>query len=443
MSKELAVMIPFVLFLTYFLIYPRFNISNVKNALISILPHLSLVVIYVWIRLVNVGVTQSGPYAMRFNGKILENFGKYIFWSMGRMDILMSLLQRYTNCRFDCIVAILVLIGLIYMFKKYRNETSFAVLWFIICLAPVMPVVEHAQPYYVNVPLLGISFLLATALDGKNRKLSLKTDLIKILMFGLLLGVSLIGINDEMKYSWVPRRAEIAKNAITAVQSAYPALPEDASLYLVNTDDDAYWAYNFGDVFRIYYKNDNLNVLFNKALPARALQHHCFVFQYYRGMLFDITKDTRPVERRYQEAILHGRGKSYINFADPHDEAQLGSGWYASEGTHRWMSKKADLFLGVPKPEAIDHELRLSGMAILKYFPARRLKMTIFIDGTKLSINSIEDEGGFDFRIPFRKKLSEICRIEIRLNDSFVPDKFNHNGDSRELGLVLSKIELR
>ena len=120
------------------------------------------------------------------------------------------------------------------------------------------------------------------------------------ILFALLLVcyvfVSVGNVRFQEKNLWVVRRAEMAENTLRTIKAIYPKLPQDAVLYFPNGGEEARWAYNFGDLFRLYYQNHRMNVLFeDEAEKLRNVPDikNLSVFLHCGGRVVDATEGFR------------------------------------------------------------------------------------------------------------------------------------------------------
>ncbi len=440
-SKETAVVIPGLLIIIYLYLNPPLSINNLKQALWLTLPHIILVMIYLLIHFMSVGLPASGPYAAKINGMIIINLGKYIIWSLNRLDITLSIIGRFASHRIygiALIAALFIFISLVFMFVHRRRDTIFAGTWFLLSLLPVMLIVGHAQVYYVNLALIGICCLFASAFDMTKDWPMNKRIITGVLLCVIIIYSSSINIGEERSHSWVTRRADLARKGLNSLKHYYPTLPGDAKLYLVNASEDARWAYDSGSVFDLYY-NNSMPVVFTNNLSGVKAKREKYAFIFNDGELIDIAQ----AEKLAQVSSLEMRSsiKNYINMANDIDVEQLGKGWHGSARDYRWMAGRADVYLANPNPGENAHEIHIAGIAVLKHLNGNKIRMTLVIDNAVIAERVIS-KGGFNIRIPFKMKLPAICHLEIRLDDSHVLDKYKDHAAGQGSGLAIIRIVL-
>jgi hypothetical protein len=443
MSKESAIMIPVIMVLIYLYLNPQFSVNNSIRAFRCTYPHFFIVTTYLAVRIFTIGISTNEAYTMSFSGTTL---GRYIDWAMNRSDIIMSLARANFGGELwllSAAIGLLFYSGILFMIIRHRKETVFALLWFLLALMPVLPLVTHAEPYYLNIALVGIGFLLATALESVGEIKAGILRPVNVLVFVLIISTSVLTIRHMQANSWVTGRAMIASSSLEAVKKAYPALPRDAVIDLIDTDTDAYNAYNFGDVFKVYYYNSRLKVNFLPALSNDCFNKNHYVFQYYNGTLYDITKQKKLLSIPFKMSLLAGKTESSIDLTTSNCEEQLGKGWYPPEKAHRWMSKRAEVYLRDPGLNGDHHEIIMTGFAPLDKFSRKQLLVKLLLDDEMIYHGIIKDPGRFEIRAPFTKNLSNICYLDIILDQSFVPARLSGSADTRELGLAFNKITLK
>lgn len=143
---------------------------------------------------------------------------------------------------------------------------------------------------------------------------------------------------------------------------------------------------------------------------------------------------------------VHLQGyKSYINVAEDSFAEQLGTGWYKIEndGTKswRWTGKEGVAYL---KSASGATHLEVSGYAIPQYFSEGRIEVALKINGIKAAEKVITTQDTFILKaaVPPALQKCDFFKVEIILNEIFVPDKFVKNGDRRALGIIVNRLAL-
>jgi|WetSurMetagenome_2_1015567.scaffolds.fasta_scaffold06348_3 hypothetical protein len=455
MSKEPAITIPAILLLTYLYLRNTFTMAGFVRGVRLVLPFVAVVAVYLGIRFAFVGIVGGGPYKPEFNTLILGNLWDFFKWSLNDLGLTLSLLAQITQYRFLPAIHIAFMLLLacagLFLFVKEKRVMLFSILWFVIALVPVLPYVHHAQNYYVNISVVGISVLVASLVSKYGGRA-------KILVGGLMalyILSSVANVHHQEDYSWVAVRSRLAETGIKEMKSLFPTLSPDSVLYLLNTDENDYWAYNFGDLFRDYYYNNMMEIFFEKKkqLPT-VFENKVNLFVVFKlgGHLYDVTKQFKQVkdarkiyEQRFDLIPLESGGLSnLIDFSKGSWENQLLRGWHNIEpGGYRWMAKTSETLLRNQKANKKEQlHLLMKGSAVLDHYPSGKVQMILRINGTVIAKKLIERTGDYSIEADFVGNFPQTVRLAIELDKSFVPKHVTNSSDTRELGVTVSLIEL-
>jgi hypothetical protein len=454
MSKEPAVTIPIILLLNYLYLRNTFTRTDFVRGIRIVLPFAAVVAVYLGIRFAALGFSGSGSYKSALNTMILLNLWDFFKWSLNDLDLTLSLLAQITQYRFLPAIHIAFMLLLacagLFLFLKEKRVLLFSILWFVIALLPVLPYVHHAQNYYVNISVVGISVLIASIASKYGERAKILVGVLTAIY--ILLSVA--NVHHQEDYSWVAVRSKLAENDLKEMKSLFPTLPQNAVIYILNTDENDYWAYNFGDLYRVYYHNDAIEVFFEnkEQLPAVFKNRdNLYVVFKLGGHLYDVTKQFKKIkdakkiyEQRFDLIPLEAGGLSnVIDFSKGSWEKQLLKGWYNIEpGGYRWMAKTSETLLRNQEADKkkIFH-LLIKGSAVLDHYPSKKMKMVLKINETIIAKKLIEGTGDYSVEADFAGSFPQIVRLAIELDKSFVPNHVTNSTDTRELGVTVSRIE--
>ena len=116
----------------------------------------------------------------------------------------------------------------------------------------------------------------------------------------------------------------------------------------------------------------------------------------------------------------------------------LGPEWYAPEGTHRWMPKRASLRMA--GPTAAGQKLYLRGHYPPEQLRAGPLTVSVTVNGTPLAPAILASGGDFALVFPLPDSLVGQSAIEIVVE---VGRTFRAGADIRDLGLAFGEFEVR
>ena len=258
MSKETAVITPFLLGITYF--YQRFQEKSrvdFKKLTISLLPYFLVLIFYFGIRLYSYGFAVGDSYIWDFSAKKFANtVFWYILWSFNIPETLVdfigpglrvnpNLSKYWAREIFPILTLFLVqMAGVAFVIAKYMFENGkniilkkdpalvFSWLWFLITLLPVVFLPIHKFTFYLTLPLIGIVFRIGYLFERS------KVNNIFITAFlGVWTTLSILTVNHSVKTSWITQGENLSKKALQYFQDkkAEIGLKE---IYLVDIKED-------------------------------------------------------------------------------------------------------------------------------------------------------------------------------------------------------------
>ena len=131
----------------------------------GLLPSTGIVVLYVAVHFAAVPLPKDGPYRLSLGWGLAGTFWGY--WAnvlgpeeFGRIHQMNPAITRLGTALLTA--AVLVCSGICARRKHWLP--GFCLLWFVVTLAPILPLREHVTPYYTFVPLVGLAWLAGDAL---------------------------------------------------------------------------------------------------------------------------------------------------------------------------------------------------------------------------------------------------------------------------------------
>ncbi len=107
----------------------------------------------------------SGPYAMHFDGSIVNTFVTYWSWSVS------STYMRAPIPLPGWLIpagAIVVSLGLLVAAARAKMPGAFCLAWFAFAIAPMLPLRDHVMEYAVYLPVIGLCWLGGAALAERH-----------------------------------------------------------------------------------------------------------------------------------------------------------------------------------------------------------------------------------------------------------------------------------
>jgi hypothetical protein len=127
-----------------------------------------------------------------------------------------------------------------------------------------------------------------------------------------------------------------------------------------------------------------------------------------------------------------------VDVGSPLAAPLLGPEWYAPDGNHRWMPRRASLRMA--GPVAAGRKLYLRG-----YYPDEQMRggpvrVTVSIDGSALPPQAIAAGGDFELAFPLPAAVVGRPAMQVVVE---VSRTFRTGADVRDLGLAFGEFEVK
>ena len=396
----------------------------------------------------------SGPYAMHLDLGMAATLWKYWTWSLGGVRLAELFPQPvwiYVSWAGTGILTLAVWGFVLSRLLRRDWLAGFSLVWFLILLAPVLPLRDHFSGYYLTLPAIGLAllggwaFALAWTAGPKWKGAA-------ILAAGLYLGMSLpVG---QAIVTWNFERGRAARQLILGVGRAQQLHPGTVIL-LTGVDSDLFWTAMKDKPFslvgaphvylapgsekeiRPHPEIAEVGDYVLSARPARRLlaSGEAVVYDASRPRLRNITGIFRT--------LLDARGdlpfSRRIDAGQPWFAEHFMNGWQPIERGYRWMGRRAALRLGGPRTDS--EHLYVSGFCPDSQVREGPLRLTVTAEGSQTATVEIgRGDAGFDFRFPLAPELVGRQSFEVILE---VSRTFYAPGEPRELGLAFGTFAVR
>lgn len=161
-----------------------------RHLLTRMLPMFIPSAIYTWIHFAVAPAIVDGPYRMFWDARIFKTLWIYWVWSLGPSRLwVLGIPPSYPRSA-ATLVLIVGLLGFL-CWKLYRREWVAALFpgWFLIVLAPILPLRDHITDYYLTIPLIGLAMWAGWAVASAWRS-SLWMKTLAAFLVCIYLGVS-------------------------------------------------------------------------------------------------------------------------------------------------------------------------------------------------------------------------------------------------------------
>ncbi|HEX3746898.1 MAG TPA: hypothetical protein VHW09_23330 [Bryobacteraceae bacterium] len=415
-----------------------------RKYLARVLPMFAVSAAYLALHWMVAPMGRDPVYALHFTGAMLRTLAKYWAWSVGPvgfwapMAVPLWLIPS---------AVVLVSLGLL-AFAVVRGRTAILFLaWFVISIAPVLPLRDHVEQYYAFVPAIGVCWLGGWALTEGWRAGNLRRAAAAALAAVYIL---IMLPRTVASCDYYDRFSGHLRALVEGVSSAHELHP-GKTIALEGIDTTTFYngvadrPFRLLDIDHVYLTAANadridahpeLGDISEFVLPAGELSKELdndavVVYDASGPILRNITseyagrpRDLAPPHR--------------IDVADPEAAQMLGPEWYAPEGNHRWMPARASLRIGGPTTPG--QKLYLHGNYPAGQLRAGPLTMQVTINGSPLAPARLTSGGNFELAFPLPDSLVGEATIDVTVA---VNRTFHAGGDIRELGLAFGGFEVR
>ena len=341
----------------------------------------------------------------------------------------------------------LVSLGLL-AFAARRRAAWFALAWFAIAIAPVLPLRDHITDYYAFVPAIGLCWLGGWALAQTFRTGS-RAVYAALALAGIYIVMVMPRTLAASDWNYrITMRARDLLEGLATVGQLHPG----KIVLLDGADTEQFWnavvdhPHRLISIDQLYLTpgsqrgirafpdlGDINEFVLPPDLTSAALDRDEVVVYDVRGSRL------RNITSAYAERPRDLRLPSSVDVANPLAAPLLGPEWYARDGNHRWMPKRATLRMA--GPGAAGQKLYLRGTCPEEQLRSGPLAVTVSIDGVALPAEVIgAGENGFELAYALPEAATGRPVIEVAVE---VARTFHTPADQRDLGLAFGVFEIR
>jgi hypothetical protein len=394
----------------------------------------------------------TGPYyKIQIDARIFSTLLQYLKWSLGPTRLYeLTLHWGRFGTRIMWITAATLTIFTIVRLLRLDWRVAFFCAWFLLLIAPVLPLPNHVVDYYASLAVLGLAWLAGWAIT-----LAWNTNWLARGFAVALAACSLAGsIREVDAYTnWYWHRSIEIETAFFGIRDALRAHPGSA-LILHGVDNELFQAGFQDEPFRLLgFPKIYLAPGTEKGIVARedlggvgpfmiSPRQALAMIANHQARVLSVSSDgIHDITSRYQ-LILHADPNATrvdaINVGDPGIAELLGPMWFPAEGGFRWMPKSATVRLSAP--EKPGERLYLTGFAPAAILKSGPVTITVQAGNVKLGESKItEPDAPFvcDFPLPDDTVNQESTEITVLL------DKVMHApSDNRDLGIVFGTFSI-
>lgn len=275
MSKETAVVLPFILALLFLYSRKQKARLTVKRFVGLIIPYLLILVGYFYLRVFHYGFATGDSYIWDFSIKRSVNtLGWYGLWSLNLPEMLVDFvgpglrfnpnLFRYWSKEIIPIL-ILFLVEIVSIFylifkSKILNRKSlfitlFCLSWFLITLVPVLFLPLHKFTFYLTLPIIGVVFFISYLLITNYQLL------ITVVFVASWLALSFLTLKLTSETNWITQGAKTARNVYKYFQTNGGKY-KGKTIVFYDTKDDSSLPWSPTQVLKDVLSNNNFFQVF-------------------------------------------------------------------------------------------------------------------------------------------------------------------------------------
>jgi hypothetical protein len=410
--------------------------------------------IYAFVHFYYAPTPVSGPYRMHWDLSMFRSLRRYWAWAMGplRLDMAGISLPHELPAIVTLVLTAGILVFVLVQLRKRNSVPAFLLLWFLILLAPVLPLRDHLSDHYLTMPTIGLAVLAAWGLvEAWKSRWFVKTVTVSMAVLYLASSVTVGRAVTQWRY----QRSRVSRNLVMGLVRAHELHP-DKLILLTGVSSDLFWstindkAHLLAGARNVYLvpgseatieAHPELGAVSEFVLPSalaiRALEEdRAVVYSAGEDKLRNVTTTFQATARaRWGQPDLPSR----VDAGNALFSDQLGPTWYPIDVGFRWMPKRATVVLR--GPAAPGARLFLTGYcpaAIVKTAP---LHVTVSVDGAAVGQATLaKPDAGFELDFPLPPQAVGKAKIEvaIELDRTFVLPS-----DGRQLGLTFGTISVR
>ncbi len=418
-------------------VYPAlaavYVLCRARQLLWKIAPMFLVSAAYSVVHLVVSPLSATGPYKMYWDLSVFNTLTVYAIHALGPSQLTQLGIEHGRTA-----LALPLFFGMMaFLFwKLYRHEWIVVLFpaWFLIVMAPLVPLRDHITDYYLTIPLIGISIWAGWAFVSAWNS-GPAGRVVGTALLAIYVCVSIpVGWASVSSYHDVSLRIKTRVLGVAALHQGQA----DKAILLKGVDAEMFSAalvhHAFGPLGfqRTYLLPENsLEDAHEFTIdPAKTREllaaNQAAVYDLGGGQVRDITD-----EYRRQSQVLAKR----VSAGDDSSANQLGPTWYPIEGGFRWMPMRATVRLR--GPATVGEKLYVSG-----YLPANAVAsvMEVKVDGENLRVVKIDKahpQFQFVFDLPASLTGKPVVEVEIELDKAFRPPN-----DKRDLGAVFGSFEI-
>jgi hypothetical protein len=395
----------------------------------------------------------SELYAVIVDQRLPANFLRYLAWAVGpsQMGALVSPSWRMPGLVATALIGAGLAAFFLVTLLRRRWIALFCFGWFVLLLAPMLPLPNHVSDYYLTLPELGLAWLAGWGIASAWRRgIAVRIGVSVLLALYLAGSAAEIDAFTDWYYTRTARMRELIRTAQQQIQAH-----SGAALLLQGVDNDLFGAgfqdnpFRLVGASRVYLapgSEQTIESRLDLGGTARfeiSADQALALLEHGQARVIEIAPDgAHDVTRRYTlvaRSQFRDAHRTFVDVGDPFYASRLGPSWYPPENGFRWMPATATV--QTPGPRTGAERLYITGYAPAQVVAAGPLTLRVQAAGHELgavTLRTPDEKFAFDFPLSADLAGRETIEVKLAVNRVFHPA-----GETRDLGLIFGTFEIR
>jgi hypothetical protein len=395
----------------------------------------------------------AGIYGLSIDARVFSTLRRYAAWTIGpsRMGGVVGPAFQTPGKIATLLIAIALTIFALSRLRRREWLVIFYLGWFLLLIAPVVPLPNHITDYYVTVPAIGFCWLAGWAFATAWRS-GLAMRAVAVVLATLFF----VGSSAQIAYAtaFFYERARRLQNLLTTMQESLRA-HNDSIVVIRGVDNDLFHSgfqdepFRFVGAHRVYLFPGT-----ETGIQARADLGGITPFKLPEEVMLTALRQNRArileagpmrttdITERFQQlkqAEYLAQHRNFVDVGDPQYASRLGPQWYPIENGFRWMPKAATI--RIAGPTTAPDKLYVTGYSAPSALASGPVRMLFRAGGKDIGKTLLAKPGEkFVISFPLPAQLVGQFEIEIAIEAS---KTFKPPNDQRELGMVFGTFEIK
>jgi hypothetical protein len=394
-------------------------------------------------------------YRMYFDRDLPGTFFQLLTWALGPIRIAERGLPRWGRfgIRATAAIGLGLLIFTVRRLWARDRLPLFLIGWFVIIIAPLVPLKNHVTEYYPAIPAIGLAWLggYAFASALKIRSYSWAPRIAALVLAGLYLGGNYAEIRAETIWRRVHSRR--LQHVLIRAEQIHRTKPwttvlldgVDVELFSAGFSDNPFRLFGMPQV---YILPANMEELENSPAALRYLEWYWIsesdahrLLESGQGLALSLGNDrVYDTTDRYR-IVFKGRpvGElARVDVSNPSHAANLSGDWYRIESGFRWMGRSANVRLAGPARKG--EHLSISGFVPKTVLARGPIHLSVSVDGSPLGALAIRYPDQIEAAFPLPDSCVGRPSITVGLSVDHTATVPN---DARKFGMVFGHFEVK